>query len=53
MLGSDTPVVRPDPMDNLQAAAERRRAGMESQRAIAPGQAISAEECAALMRPSA
>ncbi|MCA9307526.1 MAG: amidohydrolase family protein [Phycisphaerales bacterium] len=53
VLGSDTPVVRPDPMDNLQAAAERRRAGMGPQRAIAPGQAISAEECAALMRPSA
>lgn len=49
-LGSDTPVVRPDPGDNLQAAVERRRAGAPAGEAIAPEQAITLEEALACMR---
>jgi len=49
-LGSDTPVVRPNPEDNVQAAVERRRAGMPASEAIAPEQAITREEALACMR---
>lgn len=52
VLGSDTPVVRPDPQNNLIAAVERRRPGMDASRAVGMRQAITREECAALMRPA-
>lgn len=52
LLGSDTPVVRPDPADNLIAAVERRRPGMDASRAVGMNQAITRDECAALMRPA-
>ena len=45
-FGSDAPVVRPDPGDSLQAAIERRRVGMDADGAIAPEQAVSAEQAA-------
>lgn len=43
-FGSDTPIVRPDPADSVQAAVHRGRAGMREGDAIAPEQAISAGE---------
>lgn len=43
-LGSDAPVVEPEPMDNVQAAVFRRRAGMGEERAIGMGQAITEDE---------
>lgn len=43
-LGSDAPIVPPDPADNLQAAVHRRRANMPVNEAIALEQAIKAEE---------
>lgn len=43
-FGSDTPIVRPHPRDNLIAATLRRREGMGAGEAIAPGQAIGEEE---------
>mgnify|MGYP006266701755 CR=1 FL=1 len=46
-FGSDTPVVRPDPGDSLQAAIERRRVGMPAEAAIGPREAISPEQAAA------
>lgn len=49
-LGSDTPVVRPDPEDNLQAAVHRRRAGAPQADAIAPEQAIGRDVALACMR---
>lgn len=39
-FGSDTPIVRPDAEDSIQAAMHRRRAGMDTSEAIAMGQAI-------------
>ncbi|HVZ94238.1 MAG TPA: amidohydrolase family protein, partial [Phycisphaerales bacterium] len=51
-LGSDAPIVPPDPADNLQAAVHRRRAGMPPDRAIAPQQAITHEEAVQLSRPA-
>ncbi len=41
-FGSDTPIVRPDPGDSIQAAVHRRRKGMSD--GIASGQAIREEE---------
>lgn len=52
-LGTDAPVVRPEPADNVQGAAERRRAGMPASEAVAPEQAISADLAWTLMRPAA
>ena len=49
-LGSDSPIVPPDPADNLQAAVHRRRAGMDAERAIAPHQAITHEAALSLHR---
>lgn len=47
-FGSDTPIVRPDPMDTIIAATERRRSkgspGGPPSRSIAPEQAISEPE---------
>lgn len=43
-FGSDTPIVRPDPGDSLQASVHRRRPGAPPQHAIAPDQAISESE---------
>ncbi|GIW74336.1 MAG: amidohydrolase [Phycisphaerales bacterium] len=40
LMGSDTPIVRPDPLDSIVAATQRRRPSMAPQRAVAPGQAI-------------
>lgn len=49
-LGSDSPIVPADPADNVQAAVQRRRAGMDAERAIAPEQAISREAAIGLHR---
>ncbi|MEM0984238.1 MAG: amidohydrolase family protein [Planctomycetota bacterium] len=46
-FGSDTPVVRPDPGDSLQAAIERRRVGMAETDAIGLSEAIDLETAAA------
>lgn len=47
-FGSDTPIVRPDPLDSIIAATERRRIkgapGGPPSRAIAPEQAITEDE---------
>ena len=43
-LGSDAPIVPPSPHDNLQASVERRRSGAPEEQAIAPRQAITADE---------
>ncbi len=51
-LGSDSPVVRPDPADNLQAAVHRRR-GSNDTPPVAPQQAITREQCLALHRAPA
>jgi len=53
-LGSDSPVVRPDPADNLQAAVHRRRGrGANDTPPIAPRQAITRAQCLALYRAPA
>jgi predicted amidohydrolase YtcJ len=44
IFGSDTPIVRPNPEDSIQAAVHRRRADSPASRAIAPLQAISEDE---------
>ncbi|MBL0927423.1 MAG: amidohydrolase family protein [Phycisphaerales bacterium] len=49
-LGSDTPVVRPNHEDNIQAAVHRRRPGDGPEGAVAPEQAIDAATCLALSR---
>jgi predicted amidohydrolase YtcJ len=49
-FGSDAPVVAPEPRDNIQAAAERRRMGAPRSEAIAPEQAITIEELGALQQ---
>lgn len=41
IFGSDTPIVRPDPGDSVQAAIARRRVNAEPSDAIAPAQAIT------------
>jgi predicted amidohydrolase YtcJ len=41
IFGSDTPIVRPDPQDNIQAAVHRRRAGADKSESIAPDQMIT------------
>lgn len=43
-FGSDVPIVRADAEDCVQAATQRRRAGMDASQAIAPEQAITEEE---------
>lgn len=43
-FGSDTPIVRPDPQDSIQAAVNRRRASCPPSDSIAPDQRISPEE---------
>ncbi len=50
-FGSDTPIVRPDPEDSIQAATQRRRAGMDEASAIAPEQAITPDEASACFQP--
>jgi predicted amidohydrolase YtcJ len=47
-MGSDAPVVPAEPADNVQAATGRCRAGMDPAGAIAPAQAITAEQALAL-----
>ncbi|MCC6659630.1 MAG: amidohydrolase family protein [Phycisphaerales bacterium] len=49
-FGSDTPIVRPDPGDSVQAAVHRRRAGDGDLQAIAMEQAITEEEAWAAFR---
>ena len=52
IFGSDTPIVRPNPEDSIQAAVHRRRAGMPSGGAISPGQALTEQEAwACFARP--
>lgn len=51
-LGSDAPIVPPEPMDNVQAAVHRRRATDGLDRTIAPAQAISLEEVVMCSRAS-
>jgi hypothetical protein len=43
-MGSDAPVVDPEPADNVRAAVHRRRAGMAAGSAIAPEQALTEAE---------
>lgn len=43
-FGSDTPIVRPDPSDSIQAAVARRRAGMEQGESIGWHQRLSEVE---------
>ncbi len=43
-FGSDTPIVRPDPQDSIQAAVYRRREGMARADAIAISEAITQEQ---------
>lgn len=50
-FGSDTPIVRPDVEDSIQAAAQRRRVKMDSSEAIGPEQAITNGECLAGFAP--
>lgn len=49
-FGSDTPIVPPTPGDNLQAAVERRRAGMRAEDAVSMGQAVPRDVALACMR---
>ncbi len=51
-LGSDTPIVPPDPADSLQAATQRRRPEMPAAEAIAPAQAIDEALCWRLLAPA-
>lgn len=51
-FGSDTPIVPPTPGDNMQAAVERRRAGMRAEDAVSIGQAVPREVALACMRAS-
>jgi len=51
VLGSDAPVVEPEPEDNVQAAVHRRRVGMDESRAIGAGQALSEGEVWSLHVP--
>lgn len=51
-FGSDTPIVRPDPEDSIQAAVERRRVGMAPAEAIGPGQRLSEQEVWRAFAPS-
>lgn len=44
IFGSDTPIVRPDPGDSVQAAVERRRVGMEVSEAVGLGEGITEGE---------
>jgi predicted amidohydrolase YtcJ len=46
-FGSDTPIVRPDPGDSVQAAVHRRRFEAPESDAIAPAQAITQAEALA------
>ncbi|MFG0258420.1 MAG: amidohydrolase [Phycisphaerales bacterium JB043] len=49
-LGSDAPVVSPDPADTLQAALHRRRTGMDETDAINPEQALTREQTLSCLR---
>jgi len=54
LFGSDTPIVRPNPEDSIQAAVHRRRVDMPPHRAIAPAQALTqAEAWACFASPAA
>lgn len=44
LFGSDAPIVRPDPEDSIRAATKRAREDMDPADAIAPEQAIDADE---------
>jgi predicted amidohydrolase YtcJ len=52
LFGSDTPVVRPDPQDSIQAAVHRRRAQTSSDQQIAPAHAITEAEAWACFGPA-
>jgi predicted amidohydrolase YtcJ len=51
-FGSDTPIVRPDPQDSIQAAVHRRRPGDGDIHTIAPEQAITEKEAWAAFTPA-
>lgn len=44
IFGSDTPIVRPDPQDSIQAAVHRRRVDQDPGCRIAPAQALGEDE---------
>ena len=45
VFGSDTPIVRPNPEDSIQAAVHRRRVGMNQSHALGWSQRITEAEC--------
>lgn len=47
IFGSDTPIVRPNPEDSIQAAVHRRRTGQPQSEAIGWSQRITESECSA------
>lgn len=52
-FGSDVPIVRAECEDSIQAATQRRRAGMDQQGAIAPRQRITEQEARRCFTPPA
>ena len=52
LFGSDTPIVRPNPEDSVQAAVHRRRIGQPIHEAIGIGQALTPAECLAAFTPA-
>jgi predicted amidohydrolase YtcJ len=53
LFGSDTPIVRPDPTDSIQAAVHRRREATPEREALAPAQAITQAQAWACFAPTA
>lgn len=51
-VGSDTPVVSPNPVDAVQASVHRRREGDPAGESFCPAQALGREEILSLMRPT-
>ncbi len=53
LFGSDVPIVGADPLDSVQAAVHRRRAGMDESQAINMSEAIDEETAWACFAPEA